>query len=41
MKLFLSPVVNMKIIIDNLMVWSNTTEEQLKFYKEWLNKIIL
>ena len=24
---FLSPVVNMKIIIDNMMLWSNTTEK--------------
>ena len=28
--LFLSPVVNMKVIIDNMMLWSNTTEEELK-----------
>ena len=28
--LFLSPVVNMKVIIDNMMLWSNTTEEKLK-----------
>ena len=28
--LFLSPVVNMKTIIDNMMRWSNTTEEILK-----------
>ena len=27
--LFLSPVVNMKIIIDNMMMWSNTTEKEL------------
>ncbi len=27
--LFLSPVVNMKIIIDNMMIWSNTTENEL------------
>lgn len=32
--IFLSPVVNMKIIIDNLMVWSNTTEEKLKEKQE-------
>ena len=25
--LFLSPVVNMKIIIENMMLWSNTTEK--------------
>lgn len=28
--LFLSPVVNMKVIIDNMMLWSNTTEEELE-----------
>lgn len=27
--LFLSPVVNMKIIIENMMLWSNTTEIEL------------
>ena len=27
---FLSPVVNMKIIIDNMMLWSNTTEKELE-----------
>ena len=32
--LFLSPVVNMKIIIDNMMLWSNTTEEKLKTKQE-------
>lgn len=32
--LFLSPVVNMKIIIDNMMLWSNTTEEELIKKKE-------
>ena len=32
--LFLSPVVNMKIIIDNMMLWSNTTEEELKEKQE-------
>ena len=31
---FLSPVVNMKIIINNMMLWSNTTEEMLKENKE-------
>lgn len=31
---FLSPVVNMKIIIDNMMLWSNTTEEKLKENQE-------
>ena len=28
--IFLSPIVNMKVIIDNMMLWSNTTEEMLK-----------
>lgn len=28
--LFLSPVVDMKIIIDNMMMWSNTTENELE-----------
>ena len=28
--LLLSPVVNMKVIIDNMMLWSNITEEDLK-----------
>ena len=32
--IFLSPVVNMKIIIDNMMLWSNTTEEMLKEKQE-------
>ncbi len=32
--LFLSPVVNMKIIIDNMMVWSNTTENELEEKQE-------
>ena len=32
--LFLSPVVNMKIIIDNMMLWSNTTEKDLKEIQE-------
>ena len=32
--LFLSPVVNMRIIIDNMMLWSNTTEEDLKAKQE-------
>ena len=32
--LFLSPVVNMKIIIDNMMLWSNTSEEKLKAKQE-------
>ena len=31
---FLSPVVNMKLIIDNMMLWSNTTEEELKEKQE-------
>lgn len=32
--LFLSPVVNMKLIIDNLMIWSNITEKNLEEQKE-------
>jgi len=32
--LFLSPVVNMKIIIENMMLWSNTTEKELNEKKE-------
>ncbi|MEG2610528.1 MAG: alpha/beta hydrolase [Bacilli bacterium] len=32
--LFLSPVVNMKIIIDNMMLWSKTTEKQLEEKKK-------
>lgn len=28
--IFLSPVVNMKIIIDNMMLWSNVSKEELK-----------
>ena len=32
--LFISPVVNMKVIIDNMMLWSNTTEEKLKEKQE-------
>ncbi len=32
--LFLSPVVNMKIIIENMMLWSNTTEKDLKEKQE-------
>lgn len=32
--LFLSPVVNMKVIIDNMMLWNNTTEEELKTKQE-------
>ena len=32
--IFLSPVVNMKSIIDNMMLWSNTTEEILKEKQE-------
>ena len=60
--LFLSPVVDMKVIIDNIMLWSNTTEreleencelsilengehyfyteEQLEYYKNWLDGIV-
>ena len=32
--IFLSPVVNMRIIIDNMMLWSNTPEEMLKESQE-------
>ena len=32
--LFLSPVVNMKAIIDKMMVWSNTTENELEEKQE-------
>lgn len=32
--LFLSPVVNMKVVIDNMMLWSNTTEEELRAKQE-------
>ena len=32
--IFLSPVVNMKIIIDNMMLWSNTTEKELEEKQE-------
>ena len=32
--LFLSPVVNMKVIIDNIMLWSNVTEAELKEKQE-------
>ena len=32
--LFLSPVVNMKVVIDNMMLWSNVTEEELKEKQE-------
>ena len=32
--LFLSPVVNMKVIIDNMMLWSNTTEKELEEKRE-------
>ena len=31
---FLSPVINMKVIIENMMLWSNTTEEVLKEKQE-------
>ncbi len=31
---FLSPVINMKVIIDNMMMWSNVTEEVLKEKQE-------
>ena len=32
--LFLSPVVNMKVISNNMMLWSNTTEEELEEKRE-------
>ena len=32
--IFLSPVVDMKVIIDNMMMWSNITEEKLKEKQE-------
>lgn len=32
--IFLSPIVNMKTIIDNMMLWSNTTEKELKEKQE-------
>ena len=32
--LFLSPVVNMKLIIDNMMLWSNTSENDLREKQE-------
>ena len=32
--IFLSPIVNMKIVIDNMMVWSNVTEKELQALKE-------
>ncbi len=32
--IFLSPVVDMKIIIDNMMLWANTAENELKERKE-------
>ena len=31
---FLSPVVNMKVIIDNMMLWSNITEDELRERQE-------
>ena len=31
---FLSPVVNMKVIIDNMMLWNNTTEKELEEKQE-------
>ncbi|MEF9958742.1 alpha/beta hydrolase [Niameybacter sp.] len=37
--LFLSPVVNMKRIINNMMTWVDITEEQLKCEKEMLTPI--
>ena len=32
--IFLSPVVNMNVIIDNMMLWSNTTENDLREKQE-------
>ncbi len=32
--IFLSPVVNMRIIIENMMLWNNTTENELKEKQE-------
>ena len=32
--LFLSPVVNMKVIIENMMLWSNTTKKELEEKQE-------
>ena len=32
--IFLSPVVNMEVIIDNMMLWSNTTEKELEEKQE-------
>ena len=32
--LFLSPVVNMKVVIDNMMTWSNVTEDMLEEKQE-------
>ncbi len=32
--IFLSPVVDMKVIIDNMMLWSNTTENELREKQE-------
>ncbi len=32
--IFLSPIVNMKIVIDNMMIWSNVTEKELQALKE-------
>ena len=32
--IFLSPVVNMKVIIDNMILWSNITENELKEKQE-------
>ena len=30
----------MKVIIDYIMVWSNTTEKELEHYKTWLDRIV-
>ena len=32
--IFLSPIVNMKIVIDNMMIWSNVTEKELQALNE-------
>lgn len=32
--IFLSPVVNMKVIIDNMMLWANVTEDELREKQE-------
>ena len=32
--IFLTPIVNMKIVIENMMIWSNVTEKELQALKE-------